>query len=43
MSNEKLDCVSLLAIERERTKSLDTEKIVDAFSAAHNNRRIVLK
>ena len=33
----------LLAIERERTQSLDTDKIVDAFAAAHNNRRIALK
>jgi len=31
----------LLAIERERTQSLDTDKIVDAFSAAHNYRRMV--
>ena len=43
MSNEKLDCVSLLAIERERTQSIDTDKIVDAFAAIHNNRRIALK
>ena len=37
MSNEKLDCVSLLANELKRTQSLDTDKIVDAFAAAHNN------
>jgi len=43
LSNDKLDCVSLLAIERERAQPIDTDKIVDAFSAAHNNRRIVLK
>ena len=38
ISNEKLDSVSILAIERERAQSLDTGKIVDAFAAVHKNR-----
>jgi len=40
MSSEKL---SILAIERERTQSLDNEKIIDAFAVNHNNRRIALQ
>ena len=43
MSNEKLDCTSSLVFERGRTQSLDTDKIVDAFAAALNNRRIAMK
>ena len=42
ISNPKLNSVALLAVERERTFSLDTEKIIDAFAIAHKNRRITL-
>ena len=42
MSNEKLDSVSILAIERERAESLDNDKVIDALSAVHKNRRIKL-
>ena len=39
---EKLSNLAILAIERERTQSLDNEKIIDAFAVNHNNRRIAL-
>ena len=42
MSSEKLSSLAILAIERERTQSLDNEKIIDAFAVNHNNRRIAL-
>ena len=42
ISNPKLNSVALLAVERDRTFSLDTEKIIDAFATAHKNRRITL-
>ena len=42
MSNEKLDIVSIVAIERERAQSLDNDKVTDGFAAVHNNRRIKL-
>lgn len=42
ISNDKLDSVSVLAIECERTQALDNGEIVDLFAAAHNNRRIAL-
>ena len=32
--NEKLDSVAVLAIERERTQSLDIDRIIDVFAAA---------
>ena len=41
-SNLRLANLSLLAIERERTLSLCSEKVVDAFAHAHKNRRIAL-
>jgi len=41
MSNEKLDSVSIVAIEREKAQSLDNDKVTDGFAAVHNNRRIV--
>jgi len=31
-----------LAIERERALSLSTGRVIDAFAAAHKNRRIAL-
>ena len=30
----------VLAIERERTMPMSNEKVIDAFAAAHQNRRI---
>ena len=42
MSNSRLSNVALLVIERERALSLSNEKAVDAFAAAHKNRRIAL-
>jgi len=42
MSNEKLQSVAKLAIENERTQLLDNEKVIDAFAASHENRRIAL-
>jgi len=42
ISNPKLNSVALLGIERDRTLSLDTEKVIDALAAAHKNRRIAL-
>jgi hypothetical protein len=42
ISNDRLDNVAILAIERERAFSLDNDRIVDAFAAAHKNRRIAL-
>jgi len=42
MSNEKLNRVGILAIERERAQSLDNDKVIDAFTSVHKNRRIKL-
>jgi len=42
MSNGRLSNVAVLAIERERTMSMSNEKVIDAFAAAHQNRRITL-
>jgi len=42
MSNEKLNSVGILAIERERAQSLDNDKVIDAFASVHKNRRIKL-
>lgn len=42
MSHEKLDSVSILAIERERAQSLDNDKVIDTFAAVHRNRHIKL-
>jgi len=33
---------AILAIENESTQLLDNEKVIDAFSACHKNRRITL-
>jgi len=41
MSNNKLLSVSILAIERERASCLNTDEIIEAFAAAHKNRRII--
>ena len=41
ISNEKLDSVAVLAIECERTQSLDIDRIIDVIAAAHKNRRIL--
>ena len=42
ISNDKLQSVAILAIERERAQLLDTEAVIDAFAAGHRNRRIAL-
>jgi len=42
MSNEKLNSVGILGIERERAQSLDNDKVIDAFASVHKNRRIKL-
>lgn len=42
MSNGRLSNVAILAIERERTMAMSNEKVIDAFAAAHRNRRIAL-
>ena len=42
MSNGRLSSVAILAIERERTNSISSDKVIDAFAAAHRNRRIAL-
>jgi hypothetical protein len=42
MSNGRLSNVTVLAIEHERTMSMSNEKVIDAFAAAHQNRRIAL-
>lgn len=42
MSNGRLSNVAVLAIERERTMSMSNGKVIDAFAAAHQNRRIAL-
>ena len=42
MSNGRLSNVAVLAIERERTMSVSNDKVIDAFAAAHQNRRIAL-
>jgi len=42
MSNGRLSNVAVLAIERERTMSMSNDKVIDAFAAAHQNRRIAL-
>ena len=39
MSNDRLSNVAVLAVERERTMSMTNEKVIDAFAAAHQNRR----
>ena len=49
MSNEKLSSIAILATERERAQSLDSDKVIDAFGesvallVAHrtNNRKVV--
>lgn len=42
ISNDKLQCVALLAIEKERTEALNNDVVIDAFAKAHKNRRILL-
>ena len=42
MLNERLSAVSILSIEKDRTKNIDLDKIVDVFAKNHNNRRILL-
>ena len=42
ISNDKLQSVAILAIERERAQLLDTDAVIAAFAAGHRNRRIAL-
>jgi hypothetical protein len=42
MSNVRLSNVAVLAIERERTMFMSSEKVIDVFAAAHQNRRVAL-
>ena len=42
MSKGRLSNVAVLAIKRERTMFMNNEKVIDAFAAAHRNRRITM-
>lgn len=42
VSDERLSYLSTLAIERNVTKSIDLQRVVDDFAISHNNRRINL-
>lgn len=43
MTEDRLSDLAVLAIEREITKHLDLDEIVDKFAATDKNRRIFLK
>ncbi|KAI4808997.1 hypothetical protein KUCAC02_017913 [Chaenocephalus aceratus] len=34
--------LGLLAINKQRSKALDVQRVIDIFASNHNNRRIVL-
>lgn len=40
--NSRLTDIAILSIEKNISKNLDMEKVVDKFSAAHHNRKIIL-
>lgn len=42
MINSRLTDIAVLSIEKNISKNLDMEKVVDKFSAAHHNRKIML-
>ena len=42
IANERLSSLAILSIERELTKNLNMDSVVDKFDALHNNRRINL-
>lgn len=41
--DSKLSSLSVISIEKSKAKLLDIEEIINIFSGAHNNRRIILK
>ena len=43
MSEDRLNNLAILSIEKNISADLNVERVVDVFASKHNNRRICLK